>query len=137
MRCRSALRGVVTVDRCVMRAGTRAARRAFLHTRPDVELALAGAAGVASSSAAPAAAAAAAPVDDTPETVFYEGSGANAELALSLLLGLTIIYAPLTIASIGRRLWIKYRCVVQRLQAGALCEQAGWRQPRSAQACSV
>lgn len=50
-----------------------------------------------------------------PEEVFFEGSGANAELALSLVLATTLIYAPLTIASIGRRLWIKYRFTNKRV----------------------
>lgn len=37
-----------------------------------------------------------------PETVFFEGNGgSSAELAISLILGLTLVYAPLTIASIG------------------------------------
>ncbi|GFH17547.1 ribonuclease P [Haematococcus lacustris] len=50
------------------------------------------------------------------EVTFYEGSGAaNAELVLSCLLGLTLVYAPLTIASIGRRLWIQYRFTNKRL----------------------
>lgn len=44
---------------------------------------------------------------DVPEETYYEGNGAAAELIVSLVLGLTLIYAPLTMASIGRRLWIK------------------------------
>jgi len=52
---------------------------------------------------------------DAPEELYYEGSGSPAELALSLLLGFTLIYAPLTMASIGRRLWIKYRFTNKRL----------------------
>lgn len=47
--------------------------------------------------------------------MLYEGSGANAELALSLLLGALIITLPLTIASVGRRLWIRYRFTNRRL----------------------
>lgn len=39
------------------------------------------------------------------ETVVYEGSGPPAELVISILLGATLVYLPLTIASIGRRLW--------------------------------
>ena len=50
-----------------------------------------------------------------PETVFYEGSGADAELAFSCVMGLTLIYAPLTIASIGRRLWVKFRFTNKRV----------------------
>ncbi|PRW45014.1 leukotriene A-4 hydrolase isoform X1 isoform B [Chlorella sorokiniana] len=53
--------------------------------------------------------------DAAPETVFYEGSGAPAELALSLLLGIFVITLPLTIASVGRRLWIKYKFTNKRL----------------------
>lgn len=66
---------------------------------------------------AEAAAATAAPStsSDAAETVFYEGSGSNAELALSVLLGFTLIYAPLTIASLGRRAWFKYRFTNKRV----------------------
>lgn len=49
------------------------------------------------------------------EAVFYEGSGAGAELALSLLLAATLIYIPLTIASIGKKLWIKYTFTNKRV----------------------
>lgn len=37
------------------------------------------------------------------------------EFALSLALTATLIFAPLTIASIGRRLWIKYKFTNKRL----------------------
>ncbi|KAL4430748.1 hypothetical protein ABPG75_006004 [Micractinium tetrahymenae] len=63
----------------------------------------------AASSAAPAA------TDAQPETVFYEGSGSNAELAISLLLGATLLFLPLTIASIGQRLWVSYKFTNKRL----------------------
>ena len=54
-------------------------------------------------------------VDTTvPEEVFYEGSGSQAELLLSLLLAATILYIPLTIASVGKRAWIKYRFTNKR-----------------------
>lgn len=65
--------------------------------------------------AAPAVAAAAEPADAKPETTFYEGSGAPAELVISLLLGATVLYLPLTLASIGRRLWIRYKFTNKRL----------------------
>ena len=46
------------------------------------------------------------------EEVFLEGhGGSSVELALSLALAATLIFAPLTIASIGRRFWLKYRSV--------------------------
>ncbi|GLI65465.1 hypothetical protein VaNZ11_008815 [Volvox africanus] len=51
----------------------------------------------------------------TPEVVFYEGPGSNAELVLSLVLLPTLIYAPLSIASIGRRLWISFKFTNKRL----------------------
>lgn len=65
--------------------------------------------------AAPAVAAAAEPADAKPEMTFYEGSGAPAELVISLLLGATVLYLPLTLASIGRRLWIRYKFTNKRL----------------------
>ena len=46
------------------------------------------------------------------EEIFFEGhGGSSVELALSLALAATLIFAPLTIASIGRRFWLKYRSV--------------------------
>lgn len=53
--------------------------------------------------AAPIPAAESSSSSTAPEIVFYEGSGAPAELALSLLLGVFVITLPLTIASVGRR----------------------------------
>lgn len=60
---------------------------------------------------APAAPAA----DAAPETVFYEGSGSNADLVVSLLLGATLVYLPLTMAVVGRRLWISYKFTNRRV----------------------
>lgn len=55
-------------------------------------------------------------VPETPEEVFFEGNGgSNVELALSIVLSATLIYAPLTIASIGRRAWISYKFTNKRL----------------------
>ena len=52
----------------------------------------------------------ASPLLDDEEVVFYEGHGGSGiEMALSLALTATLIFAPLTIASLGRRLWIKYK----------------------------
>jgi hypothetical protein len=45
------------------------------------------------------------------QELFYEGSGSNAELILSLILAATLVYIPITIAIVGKRLWIKYRSV--------------------------
>lgn len=74
-------------------------------------------AAAAAPAAAPQPAAAAAAAEDfSGETIFYEGNaGSNAELAISLLLGLTLVYAPLTLASVGRRLWINFKITDKRL----------------------
>ncbi|KAG7671969.1 hypothetical protein NADE_000374 [Nannochloris sp. 'desiccata'] len=53
--------------------------------------------------------------DYSAETIFYEGNGSNAELALSLLLGATLVYLPLTMASLGRRLWMNYKFTDRRI----------------------
>ncbi|KAF8067251.1 hypothetical protein HT031_002298 [Scenedesmus sp. PABB004] len=49
------------------------------------------------------------------EQVFYEGSASNAELLISLLLGATLVYLPITIAIIGKRLWFTYRFTNKRV----------------------
>lgn len=54
--------------------------------------------------------------DAVPEELFYEGSASNAELAISLLLGLvTLVYLPITIAVVGKRLWFTYRFTNKRV----------------------
>uniref|UniRef100_A0A383WHG8 YdbS-like PH domain-containing protein n=1 Tax=Tetradesmus obliquus TaxID=3088 RepID=A0A383WHG8_TETOB len=53
--------------------------------------------------------------DSIPEELFYEGSGSNAELVLSLILAATLVYIPITIAIVGKRLWIKYRFTNKRV----------------------
>jgi hypothetical protein len=48
--------------------------------------------------------------------VFIEGHlGSNVELFISLALAATLIFAPLTIASIGRRLWLNYKFTNKRV----------------------
>ncbi|PNH11106.1 hypothetical protein TSOC_002090 [Tetrabaena socialis] len=51
-----------------------------------------------------------------PETIFYEGPGSNAELILSLLLIPTLVYAPLSITAIGRRVWVSFRFTNKRVE---------------------
>jgi hypothetical protein len=53
--------------------------------------------------------------DSSDEIIFYEGNGSNAELALSLLLGATLVYLPLSMASLGRRLWMNYKFTDRRI----------------------
>ena len=43
-----------------------------------------------------------------------QGPGSNAELVVSLVLLPTLIYAPLSMASIGRRLWISFKFTNKR-----------------------
>ena len=54
--------------------------------------------------------------DSVPEQLFYEGSASNAELLINLLLAFTLVYIPITIAVVGKRLWIKYRFTNKRVQ---------------------
>ncbi|GAX86610.1 hypothetical protein CEUSTIGMA_g14018.t1 [Chlamydomonas eustigma] len=47
--------------------------------------------------------------------VFMEGHlGSNVELLISMALTATLIFAPLTIASLGRRLWLNYKFTNKR-----------------------
>jgi hypothetical protein len=54
--------------------------------------------------------------DSIPEELFYEGSASNAELLINLLLAITLVYIPITISCVGKRLWIKYRFTNKRVQ---------------------
>lgn len=54
--------------------------------------------------------------DSIPEQLYYEGSASNAELLISLLLAFTLVYIPITIAVVGKRLWITYRFTNKRVQ---------------------
>ncbi|GBF94882.1 ribonuclease P [Raphidocelis subcapitata] len=65
---------------------------------------------------APAGRKAAEAEDFSGEVTFFEGpGGADAELVLSLLLSATVVYLPLTMASIGRRLWINIKVTDKRI----------------------
>ena len=65
--------------------------------------------------AEPVAASTAETADGPPETIFYEGSGSNAELLINILLAGTLLYIPLTLSAVGRRLWIKYKFTNRRV----------------------
>lgn len=58
--------------------------------------------------------------DSIPEAVFYEGSAGNAELLVSLLLAATLVFIPLTIQVVGKRLWIKYVFTNKRIKVRPL-----------------
>eukprot|EP00884_Botryococcus_braunii_P019739 jgi/Botrbrau1/6449/Bobra.0034s0024.1 len=49
------------------------------------------------------------------EEVFLVNTGPTAELVISLLLAPTLIYLPLTIASVSRRLWISQKFTNKRI----------------------
>ncbi|KAF5839743.1 hypothetical protein DUNSADRAFT_18744, partial [Dunaliella salina] len=53
---------------------------------------------------------------EKPEQVYFEGDlGSPAELLISLALASTLIYVPLSMASLGRRLWMNYKLTDKRL----------------------
>ncbi|KIY92804.1 hypothetical protein MNEG_15160 [Monoraphidium neglectum] len=52
--------------------------------------------------------------DFTGETVYWEGSTANGDLALNIALGATLVWLPLSLGAIGRRQFLKYRFTDKR-----------------------
>ena len=57
----------------------------------------------------------AAAVDFSDEKVFYEGKPAVGDLAVNVALGATLLWLPLTLASVGRYLWVNYRVTDKRI----------------------
>lgn len=55
------------------------------------------------------------------ETVFYEGGPARGDLILNLVLGLSLIALPFTIAAIVRALWLRFRITSRRIEVNG-----GW-----------
>jgi len=49
------------------------------------------------------------------EEAFYEGGPHIGDLILNLLIGLTIIGLPLTVAAVVRALWLRYRITNRRI----------------------
>ncbi len=49
------------------------------------------------------------------EDVFYEGGPHIGDLILNILLGFTVICLPLTVGSIVRALWLRYRITSRRI----------------------
>lgn len=43
-----------------------------------------------------------------------QGGASNAELLISLLLAATLVYIPITIAVIGKKLWFTFRCACRQ-----------------------
>lgn len=55
------------------------------------------------------------------ETVFYEGGPARGDLIFNLLLGLSLIGLPFTIAAVVRALWLRFRITSRRIEVNG-----GW-----------
>lgn len=49
------------------------------------------------------------------EQVYFEGGPHRGDLILNLVLGLTLVWLPLTIASVIRALWVHYRITDRRV----------------------
>lgn len=54
-------------------------------------------------------------MDFSGETVIYEGQPAVGDLVTNIALGFTLIWLPLTLASVGRYIWIKYKFTDKRI----------------------
>jgi len=49
------------------------------------------------------------------EEVFFEGGPATGDLVLNIALSWTVLWLPITLASIGRSAWLKYRITDKRV----------------------
>jgi nitrogen fixation protein len=56
------------------------------------------------------------------EEVFYEGGPHIGDLILNCLLGITVVCLPLSVGSIVRALWLRYRITTRRITV-----EGGWR----------
>jgi len=56
-----------------------------------------------------------APIDFSDEVILYEGPPATGDLVTNLALGATLIWLPLTLASVGRYIWLKYKFTDKRI----------------------
>lgn len=55
------------------------------------------------------------------EDVYYEGGPHIGDLILNLLLGLTVVWLPITVGAIVRALWLRYRITSRRVSV-----TSGW-----------
>lgn len=53
--------------------------------------------------------------DFTGEEVYYEGPPAKGDLITNVVLGATLLWLPLTLASVGRYTWLKYKFTSKRI----------------------
>jgi hypothetical protein len=49
------------------------------------------------------------------EEVIFEGAPHRGDLILNLILGVTLVWLPLTIGAITRALWVRYRITNRRV----------------------
>ena len=54
-------------------------------------------------------------LDYADEKVFFDGPPSRGDLAVNILLGATLLWLPLTFASIGRAVWLRYRITDKRV----------------------
>ena len=54
-------------------------------------------------------------LDYADEKVFFDGAPSRGDLAVNILLGATLLWLPLTFASIGRAAWLRYRITDKRI----------------------
>ena len=59
-------------------------------------------------------------VDYTKETVYYEGSPHTGDLIINLLLGVTILWLPLTVAAIARKSFVRYKFTDKRISVATV-----------------
>lgn len=53
--------------------------------------------------------------DFSNEVVYYEGGPSTGDVATNVALGFTLVWLPLTLASIGRKLFLKYKITDKRV----------------------
>jgi len=56
-----------------------------------------------------------APEDWEGETVFFEGPPSRGDLATNVALAITVLWIPLTLAAVGRALWVRYKFTDKRI----------------------
>jgi len=54
-------------------------------------------------------------VDYTNETVFFDSKPSAGDLAVNVALGATLLWLPLSIAAVGRYLWVNYKITDKRI----------------------
>ena len=54
-------------------------------------------------------------LDYADEKVYFDGPPSRGDLAVNVLLGATLLWLPLTFASVGRAVWLRYRITDKRV----------------------